>query len=162
MIDKADVLNIQYACESIINQNLPANSCLYSTALLYIYLLENTDITPKFCIGSIKIADKFLFKMSKIDTLAFSENIIRDWGGHAWIEINDIIIDLDIFKTIKSLKTNNSFQESILSSFGKIPDYLIMQKKYSLQYKMTYIAMNELTENVANALISNIKSLNVL
>ncbi len=162
MISRNDILMIQYVCENIKTLNIPANGCLYSTALLYSYLVSETNLTPKFCIGSIKISEKFLFKISESITLDLTKNQLLDWDGHAWVELGNIIIDLSLFDIIQTFEQNNFFYESIIFSFKKIPNYLIIQKDKLLQYQLDYIAVNELYQNDADILVKNISSINLV
>lgn len=135
---------------------LPTNSCLYYSALLYATLVDNTAIKPKFIIGSVKILDQYIFKHDKNTSLSFKENISLQWDGHAWIEIDNLIVDLSLFKTIKNLSPTNIFHEYILNYFHRIPSALIISKQELELSKISYIAQGELSDNDATILINSI------
>jgi hypothetical protein len=141
---------------NICDLDLPANSCLYHSALLYATLRDNTDINPRFIVGSVKILDKYVFKLDTKISFNFEKNFSIQWDGHAWVEIDNLIIDLSLFKSIKHLNSDNIFHKHIYKYFNGIPNFLIISKEKLEQYKISYIAHNELSDNDATILINSI------
>ena len=155
-MNKSQLHELVELVEQINTLELPTNSCLYYSALLYATLRDNTDINPRFIVGSVKILDKYVFKLDTKISFNFEKNFSIQWDGHAWVEIDNLIIDLSLFKSIKHLNSDNIFHKHIYKYFNGIPNFLIISKEKLEQYKISYIAHNELSDNDATILINSI------
>lgn len=106
--------------------------CLGLSAMLYAEL-EKVHLKPKLVAGSLSYKNELLFKMdysliSEISSNKSSNVISREFGGHAWIELENRIIDISIFTTVYSDKFNKKCKNEIVQKFGVNTEYLIIDK----------------------------------
>ncbi len=127
--------------------------CLQLSAMLYAEL-EKFNLKPKLITGSLSYKNELLFNIdySLNNTNTDSAVITGDWGGHAWIELDDLIIDLTICRTIYSDKFNKKCKTEIIQRMGEGRGCLIIDKSNNLT-GFEYITQEELNDQIINGIL---------
>jgi len=135
--------------------------CLPMSAVLYIKLKENLNLKPKIATGNLYFKKECLFKQdySIVERInSFNDFIIDDWSGHCWVELDDIIIDISIFRTIYSDKFTKICKTEILNTLGKNKGCLIEKKGNNL-FGFEHQAIEYLNDDIVNGILNGIKYL---
>ncbi len=133
--------------------------CLQMSSMLYAMLKDNYNLSPKIIIGNLYFKNECLFKQDyslnkKIGNC--SQTIKDNWSGHCWIELDDKIIDLSIFRTIYSQQFNKSCKNSMIDFFGTGRGYLIIDKRLN-QTGLKYQSIEELNDEAVDGIIKGLK-----
>lgn len=75
--------------------------CLPLSALLYANLKDNHNINTRFVTGNLLYKKGIIFKQD-FSLSDARDGIYREWSGHAWVEMEDLIFDLSFFRTLYS------------------------------------------------------------
>ncbi|HHF0555374.1 TPA: hypothetical protein ACPHT2_005099, partial [Vibrio antiquarius] len=106
--------------------------CLYTSALLTSYINNETEMRAKLVAGSLFIDKMNVFVHTPINSILETkgEDAFK-WSGHAWVEVDEMILDPSIIKTI-SLLYPNSVAESVFRSCSQVNSAIIVNRKNSL------------------------------
>ncbi len=142
--------------EILESTNSIGNSCLYLSAFLVAMINDHTTLSAKFITGSLKLNELVVYNHSPVKLLLEGqESLLNNWDGHSWIEISGFIIDLSIFRTIFSSKTDLKIQEAFKIIQRDYDGYIIEKKINLIEKGLVYTIKEELTNENANVLIQN-------
>jgi len=138
-------------------ENVPPKPflCLQMSSLLYVKLEDNLKLNPKVITGNLYFNRECIFKQdySINDKINCSENLILDnWTGHCWVELDNTIIDLSIFRTIYSSLFYKSCKTEIINKFGNGRGCLIL-KKDNENTGFEYEKIDILDNNIINGIL---------
>lgn len=95
----------------------------------------------------------YIFKQDFSIKEAISD-IFQTWSGHAWVEIDDLILDLSIFRTIYSDKFTKLYKTDLIELFGAGRGCLCATSGEMNKLGLNYIAIDELEDSIATSIIS--------
>ena len=156
--------NDEIFLKEVINEvlrKLPANAfnCGLSSALLGAMILDNSSIPVSVISGHLDYSTKRIFNCYNPIPYSTEKIYINEiWDGHCWVEINNLIIDISIFRTIYNGKVSNDLYDKIISQFGKGRGALLGSPKEIQKLGFDYIPCYGLTQNQISGLIRGIDS----
>ncbi|MFK5959481.1 MAG: hypothetical protein QM495_11515 [Lutibacter sp.] len=143
--------------ETLRNVKPKAFNCALLSALLGAMIYDNSDIPVVVLSGHFEYNSNRIFNCTKPIPFTNKEKMINDsWDGHCWIEINDLIIDLSIFRTIYYGKVPNSFKTEIVEKFGAGKGALIGYSSCLKELGFNYIPKYSLNQEQINGLIKGL------
>lgn len=150
------VREISYMAESITeNFKLVSGSCLYMSAVLSAMIQDHLSVDAKFVTGSLSVAGFTVFSHQPIKPLLTNKCVFSQWDGHSWIEIDDIVFDLSLFRTVFSSATPPYIQSLFDTRVDRRAAYLIGQKSKLSEIGIQYMALELLSEDDATIFIKN-------
>jgi hypothetical protein len=102
--------------------------CLPMSALLYSELKDNHQIESRLITGDLSYKQELLFKQDYSISEAKTDSF-QYWSGHALVEIDNLICDLSIFRTLYSENFTKPCKAKIIDYFGKGRGCLIGTKE---------------------------------
>jgi hypothetical protein len=101
---------------------IPANAfnCVMLSGLLGAIINDHSNIPAAVITGHLDYSTKRIFNCK--DPIPFSADkkyIFGIWDGHCWVELNNKIIDISIFRTIYYSKVPTIPYHEIIQKFGK-------------------------------------------
>ncbi|MBV6819930.1 hypothetical protein KWG64_18460 [Rahnella sp. PD12R] len=152
--------NIQIINELVINvldsSTKKEGTCLYMGALLFAQINDNLKIKSKLVVGTLTVSNKLVFSHKPIQPLLKSEkDFSGKWDGHAWVEVEGIIIDPSVFWTINSPEVSPDFRKLFEKTFKGTPDYLIGSRVNLEKIGVFYKQHEELSDADATLLIKS-------
>lgn len=143
--------------EALINIESKAFNCASSSALLGAMISDNSDIPIIVLSGHFEFNSKRIFNCTNPIPYVDKGKISNEnWDGHCWVEINDLIIDLSIFRTIYYGKVPYSLRKEIIEKFGEGKGALIGYSSYLKEKGFNYIPKYILNQKQINGLINGL------
>lgn len=157
MVLKEDIKSINDIIQFVMGKSCRIdNTCLYSSALLYSLVKDNTHLNPKLVAGSLKLNDGIIFSNDPIlPVISSGQDFSGNWNGHAWVEVDELILDASIFMTIKSKSTPHTLQQKFDKIFKGKPDYLIGSRSLLEQSGLFYKSHEEFSNFDATVLLNS-------
>lgn len=130
------------------------------SASLYAILRDTCKVDARLVTGDLIYNGSYIFKQD-YSIKAIKQNFLSDWSGHAWVEIENMICDLSIFRTIYSDEFTNHCKDKLLTLFGKgrgciIATHAILKNDFNLEYN----AIDYLDDTAATAILKGAAMLN--
>ncbi|WP_421385887.1 hypothetical protein [Aeromonas veronii] len=113
------------------------------------------SVDAKFVTGSLSVAGFTVFSHQPIKLLLTNKCVFSQWDGHSWIEIDDIVFDLSLFRTVFSSATPPYIQSLFDTRVDRRAAYLIGQKSKLSEIGIQYMALELLSEDDATIFIKN-------
>jgi len=132
--------------------------CLPMSATLYAILKDNHNINAEIATGNLIYNGGYIFKHDFKISKAKS-NTYQEWTGHAWVEIDDLICDLSIFRTIYSDKFTKPCKRELIDYFGEGRGCLVASRQQLISCGLTYNAIEYLSDDLATGIIKGFDSL---
>lgn len=132
--------------------------CLPLSAMLYAILNDNLKVETKIATGDLLYKGKYIFKQD-FSISSAKENIYRDWSGHAWVELDNLICDLSFFRTLYSDKFTKPFKKELIEFFGEGKGCLITTSQQMNLWGLSYEAIDYLSDESATGIIKGYESL---
>ena len=101
MISDKDLDFLKLASEEVL-KNIPSTAfnCVMLSGILGAHIMDNSDIPVSVIYGHLDYSSRRIFCCKEPIPYSTENDIInKSWDGHCWIEINDLIIDISIFRT---------------------------------------------------------------
>ncbi|MGC0833779.1 hypothetical protein [Pantoea agglomerans] len=157
MAIKATIEEIESVMHFVLNKsNKKEGACLYMGAMLYSLIHENFHLTPKFVAGSLRLNKDLIFSHEPIlPVMTAGQDFSGYWGGHAWVEIENYILDPSFFYTIYSDATPSKLQEKVKKTFNGRFDFLIGSRTRLEESGLFYKPYEELSDYDATTLIKS-------
>ena len=120
-------------------------ACAILSAVWVSILNERFGIPAIAVAGEIKVGNARMFHCKKnipINPMLEEDQFQIDWKGHCWVEVDDYIGDLSLFRTAYALDKNTYLRSFIETNFGSNRGALIFpseQKPTGLSYKPKYV-----------------------
>lgn len=151
------VQEIAYMAESITkNFKLVDGCCLYMSAVLAAMINDHLSVKSRFVTGSLSVSGSKVFSHQPVKpVLAQKSRVISQWNGHSWIEIDDLIFDLSLFRTVFSEAASPHIQSLFEARFDRKAAYLIGQKNKLAEMGVEYSALELLSDDDAVIFIKN-------
>lgn len=132
--------------------------CLPMSATLYAILKDNHNVDAKIVTGDLLYNNDYIFKHD-FSILNAKNNTYQEWSGHAWVEIEDLICDLSIFRTIYSDKFTKPCKQALIKYFGEGRGCLVASQQQLSSCGLTYNAVEYLADDLATGIIQGFDSL---
>ena len=129
--------------------------CLPLSATLYAVLKDNYQVEAKLVTGNLLYKDNYIFKHEFCISKA-KDKTYQEWAGHAWVEIEELICDLSIFRTIYSDKFTKSCKQELIDYFGEGRGCLLASQQQLNLCGLTYNAVEYLSDDLATGIIQGI------
>ncbi|MEZ8197062.1 hypothetical protein [Vibrio cortegadensis] len=151
------VQEIRYMAENITQNFKPVDgSCLYMSAMLAAMMNDHLPVDTRFVTGSLSVAESKIFAHQPIKPiLSQKEGVIGEWDGHAWVEVDDLIIDLSLFRTVFSKTASPRIQSLFETRFERGTAYLVGQKHKLIEMGVVYTPLELLSDDDATIFIQN-------
>ncbi|MGS4881301.1 hypothetical protein [Photobacterium damselae] len=157
MTRKELVHEVLYMAEDITKKFKPVDgSCLYMSAILAAMISDNLSVEPRFVTGSLSVAGSKVFSHQPIKpALNQKSGLIAQWDGHSWVEVDDLIFDLSIFRTVFSEVATLRIKSLFEARFDRRTAYLIGQKSTLIEMGIEYTPLELLSDDDASIFIQN-------
>ncbi|WP_408900180.1 hypothetical protein [Photobacterium piscicola] len=151
------VQEVLYMAEDITQNFKPVDgSCLYMSAMLVAMMNDHLSVETRFVTGSLSVAESKIFAHQPIKPiLSKKEGVIGKWDGHAWVEVDDLIIDLSLFRTVFSKVASPRIQSLFEARFERGTAYLVGQKHKLIEMGVEYTPLELLSDDDATIFIQN-------
>ncbi|HAS6641450.1 transglutaminase-like domain-containing protein [Vibrio parahaemolyticus] len=151
------VQEVLYMAENITQNFKPVDgSCLYMSAMLVAMMNDHLPVETRFVTGSLSVAESKIFALQPIKPiLSQKEGVIGKWDGHAWVEVDDLIIDLSLFRTVFSKAASPRIHSLFEARFERGTAYLVGQKHKLLEMGVVYTPLELLSDDDATIFIQN-------
>ncbi|HEH9441916.1 TPA: hypothetical protein SIA39_003987 [Aeromonas sobria] len=151
------IQEVSYMAEDITRNFKPVGcSCLYMSAILAAMMHDHLSVETRFVTGSLSIAGCKVFSHQPIkQMLTKNSDLIGLWDGHAWVEVDDLIFDLSIFRTVFSTAVSPRIQNLFESRFIRGTAYLIGQKHKLEEIGIDYTSLEILSDDDATKFIQS-------
>lgn len=151
------VQEVLYMAEDITQNFKPVDgSCLYMSAMLAAMMNDHLSVETRFVTGSLSVAESKIFAHQPIKPiLSQKEGVIGKWDGHAWVEVDDLIIDLSLFRTVFSKVASPRIQSLFEARFERGTAYLVGQKHKLIEMGVEYTPLELLSDDDATIFIQN-------
>ncbi|AGR00055.1 hypothetical protein MW374_004521 [Vibrio parahaemolyticus] len=151
------VQEVLYMAENITQNFKPVDgSCLYMSAMLVAMMNDHLPVEIRFVTGSLSVAESKIFALQPIKPiLSQKEGVIGKWDGHVWVEVDDLIIDLSLFRTVFSKAASPRIHSLFEARFERGTAYLVGQKHKLLEMGVVYTALELLSDDDATIFIQN-------
>lgn len=162
---RSELVNEALCMAEIITQNFKPidGSCLYMSALLAAMINDNLPVETRFVTGSLTVAGSTIFSHTPIKPkLTQNLHVIEQWDGHAWVELDDFIFDLSIFRTVFSRASPPRIQSLFEARFHRDTAYLVGQKCKLIEMEMKYTALEQLSDVEATTLIQSANKMQLI
>lgn len=134
--------------------------CLPMSAFLYARLRDEHDCNAELVTGNLFFGGDLLFKQDfSVDGAQTDE--LKDWGGHAWVEVGGLICDLSFFRTLYSGEFNRPYKMALIETFGTGRGALVGTAERLQQDGFTYQGIDRLKDETATGIIKGIEHLPV-
>jgi hypothetical protein len=146
-----------YIAENITQNFRPVDgSCLYMSALLAAMMNDQFSVETRFVTGSLSVAGYTIFAHNPIKPkLTKKSDVIEQWDGHAWVELDDLIFDLSVFRTVFSTASTSRIQSLFEARFDRGSAYLVGQKNKLIEMGVVYTPLELLSDDDATIFIQN-------
>lgn len=134
-------------------------SCVMMSAGLVCALEAHYSIPAIAVLGDLKIEGVSVFKCKEnIPLQSNSEKMIQtNWDGHCWVESDDVIFDLSIFRSAYRINGQSLLKNYIKSNFGDGRGAMLSPVE-SLPKGMEFIPKFVLNDNQISALLDGLAS----
>lgn len=132
--------------------------CLPLSALLYAVLKDNHGLEPQLVTGDLTFKNDYIFKQD-FSVVAEEQPKFKLWAGHAWVELDNHIIDLSFFRTLYSDQFTKSYKEELLEFWGKGRGILITPNREIKEAQMKYHPKDILADDLVTAIIKGMDAL---
>lgn len=151
------VQEVLYMAENITQNFKPVDgSCLYMSAILAAMINDHLPVATRFVTGSLSVAGSKIFAHQPIKPkLNQKSGLIAQWDGHAWVEVDDLIFDLSIFRTVFSTAASPHIQTLFEERFDRGTAYLIGQNHKLIEMGVEYTSLELLSDDDATIFIQN-------
>ena len=151
-----DVVQIASCAEVVATKLKPVHgACLYASAALAVVLSEENIAGVKVSVGSLSVKNFQIFRHVTVkDAISGGKGIPEGWFGHAWVSIEDIIIDMSVFQTIYTSEKKGII-EIFDDLFGGYNKYLLGQADKLNNLGVFYTELESLNTSDVNALFSS-------
>lgn len=134
--------------------------CLPMSAFLYAKLCDENGHNAALMTGNLFFGGDLLFKQDfSVDGAQTDE--LKDWGGHAWVEVGGLICDLSFFRTLYSGEFNRPYKTALIETFGTRRGALVGTAEQLQQDGFTYQGIDRLKDETATGIIKGIEHLPV-
>jgi len=139
------------ACRHAMQATKLANNCLGASVLL-VEALHRYNFRAYVALGTLKTAGKLTFQYEPLPEFNNAGLHLSDWGGHAWVQLmdEDIIVDITLFATAANLNEDSNLRQQLedQEGFGRPlrlvfsndshPEPLEYQECENLEYNTEY------------------------
>ncbi|MEG1211223.1 MAG: hypothetical protein RR068_03465 [Hafnia sp.] len=148
---------VLYIAENITQNFKPVSGgCLYMSAILAAMMNDHFPVEPRLVTGSLSVEGTKIFSHSPIKpALNQASDVISQWDGHSWVEVDDFIFDLSIFRTVFSKAVSPHIQRLFDARFPRGTAYLIGQRNKLIEMGIEYISLELLSDDDATIFIQN-------
>ncbi|MDP2206888.1 MAG: hypothetical protein Q8K65_11340 [Alphaproteobacteria bacterium] len=126
--------------------------CLQMSSVLYAVLTDKHGIKCSLVTGDLSFGDTVIFKHDFSISGANNESL-NLWSGHAWVELDGLIIDLSFFRTIYSNAFTKPCKTELISFFGEGRGCIIAAPEKMLENNLLYTPIEVLTDEDATGII---------
>lgn len=130
--------------------------CLPLSTLLYVLLKDKYHFDAKLVTGDLKFKNDYIFKQD-FRIAEAKDGVLTEWSGHSWVEIDNLICDLSIFRTLYSPQFTKPSKAELITNFGEGRGCLIFEKDKIQPGQLSYIAIDYLPDEMAVAILKGFR-----
>jgi hypothetical protein len=160
-LTKEDLEFLKEAITEVL-RTVPANAfnCAMLSGLLGAIISDHSSIPSAVIAGHLDYSSKRLFNCSKpIPYHKDKTEIKEEWDGHCWVEINNLIVDVSLFRTIYFGQVPEYLFTEIVTKFGKGRGAFLCSDKEMKDFGFNYIPCYCLTNDQISGLVLGAKSI---
>lgn len=132
--------------------------CLPLSAGLYMILKDREGFDVRIVTGNLFYKNEILFKQDfSIESVTNEQ--YTDWEGHAWVEWEELIIDLSIVRTVYSDQFTKACKTQIIKTFGDGRGCIIANRQQFSEMGFTYVSIDVLRDETATGILSGMDEL---
>lgn len=150
-----DINLIQKACRSTFLK-IPQTefNCAMLSSVLGAMIQDNSSIPAVVLAGHLDVDNRRIFYCkSNIPNVEATTVIKEIWEGHCWVEINNLIIDVSLLRTIHYGNTPDFLLSKVKKDFGNSTGALILTSEKFYELGFHYTPCYLLSKNQINGLI---------
>ena len=120
-ITASDMLFLKEAVNEVLRK-MPANAfnCAMLSGLLGAIINDHSNIPVSVISGHLDYSSKRIFNCYKPIPFSTDKKEINEiWDGHCWVELNNLIVDISIFRTIYYGNVPRDLHDNIVYRFGE-------------------------------------------
>lgn len=154
-VTKSDMLFLTEAIGEVLTK-IPANAfnCAMLSGMLGAIINDHSSIPVSVVSGHLDYSSKRIFHCDKPISYSTEKKEINEiWNGHCWVEINNLIIDISIFRTIYYGQVPRDLYDNILNQFGTGRGALVASPADIEKLKFDYTPCYCLSQNQITALV---------
>lgn len=148
-------------CEVLRGGDSAPFRCLQMSAALYIILRDRHNAAAQLVTGDLLFGSDFLFKQDFSVVGAHTESL-KNWRGHAWVEIDNRICDLSLYGTLYTDEFDRPFKQELVRKLGKRRGALVGKHKAIRERRgLLYRGIDQLNDDTVRELLDGGASLPV-
>jgi len=155
---------LQEAGLEILNHFPPIPGACAMMSAIYAGMLKDQGFDAQMIAGALYLEEMRLFGEHSAEKATFEQSNL-DWDGHCWIQLNDLIADISLFRTVYSSASGTPLKQ-ILEKFGEGKSLLISSpqgmKDMGLRYEAQYTLTDEQVDNLIRGAFSILKEKKLL
>ena len=135
---------------------VPANAfnCAMLNGLLGAIISDHSNIPVAVIAGHLDYSSRRLFNCSRpFPYSTDKKEINEEWDGHCWVELNNLIIDISIFRTIYYGQVPEDLYNEIVTKFGEGRGALLCSANEMINQEFNYIPCYSLTNDQISGLV---------
>ena len=135
---------------------VPANAfnCAMLSGLLGAIISDHSNIPVAVITGHLDYSSRRLFNCSRPFPYSTDKKEINEvWDGHCWVELNNLIIDISIFRTIYYGQAPVDLYNEIMTKFGEGRGALLCSANEMMNQGFNYIPCYSLTNDQISGLV---------
>lgn len=141
---------------------VPANAfnCAMLSGLLGAVISGHSNIPVSVIAGHLDYSSRRLFNCLRPFPYATDKKVINEeWDGHCWVELNNLIIDISIFRTIYYGQVPEDLYNQIVTKFGEGRGALLCSANEMMNQGFNYIPCYSLTNDQISGLVLGAKTI---
>ena len=135
--------------------------CLPMSAMLYAVLKDEYNFETQLVTGNLSYKSQFIFKQD-FSIPSSQDDTFFEWGGHAWVQIEDSICDLSFFRTLYSDKFTKPCKPELIQTFGQGRGFFIASRNQLHEMGFSYETIDYLSDDIASGIIKGFEKLPIL
>ena len=132
--------------------------CLQMSAILYGILTDKHGVTCSLVTGNLSFGDTIIFKHD-FPISGTNNPSLTLWSGHAWVNLNGLIIDLSFFRTLYSDAFTKPCKSDLIAYFGTGRGCIIAPEEGMIKNNLFYSPIEILSDQDATAIIKGTQKL---
>lgn len=137
-------------------RKVPANAfnCAMLSGILGAIISAHSNIPVAVIAGHLDYSSRRLFNCSRPFPYATNKKEINEeWDGHCWVELNNLLIDISIFRTIYYGQVPEDLYNEIVIKFGEGRGALLSSANEMINQGFNYIPCYSLTNDQISGLV---------
>ncbi|PQJ10789.1 hypothetical protein CJD36_012530 [Flavipsychrobacter stenotrophus] len=133
--------------------------CLPMSATLYAKLKNEHNVDAKLVTGNLSYKEQIIFQQD-FSISEVRDNILQLWAGHAWVEVDGLICDLSLPRTLYANEFTKSCKKELVQRLGEGRGCVVAsQSVMHVAFGLSYSPIDYLQDSIATAIIKGSEQL---